>query len=93
MNKKDRDFRHESLQDDRSIVRYLRELTEGFANGKLTFSDKDGEITLEPQGLIRFELGASKRPERYALTLRFTWKAPEQKEHDAGPLIINGPGD
>jgi amphi-Trp domain-containing protein len=90
MTREDRDFRHQSLQDPHSIVEYLTALTEGFTKGSLQFRDDGGEITLEPSGLIRFEVSAAKKSGQHNLTLKFTWKHPDENEKDAGPLLING---
>jgi amphi-Trp domain-containing protein len=93
MNRKAREFRHQSLQDPHSLVEYLRALQDGFAKGSLQFRDDGGEITLEPTGLIRFEVNASKKSGQHGLTLKFSWKQPEPDEKDPGPLLINGTQD
>ncbi len=51
MSQDKNNFRHESLQDAKTIRDILQSITKGLANGKLTFSDEDGEITLQPEGL------------------------------------------
>ena len=45
-------FRHESLQDAETIQDILKSLSKGIAKGKLSFSDEDGEIVMEPEGLL-----------------------------------------
>lgn len=91
--RKEASFRHQSLQDAVSLVEYLNALSEGFTKSSLQFRDDTGEITLEPAGLIRFEVNASKKPDQHSLTLRFTWKQHDVDEKDAGPLLINGVAD
>jgi amphi-Trp domain-containing protein len=71
---KKKEFEHESLQDRQSLCEYLHTVTRGVEEGRLTVSGRDGEITLEPRGLIRFELQASLKPDRGKLTLRLSWK-------------------
>ncbi len=73
-------FRHESLQDADTIQQYLKALTKGVARGKLTFSDEDGEIVLQPQGLLNLKLTASKEDGRNRVTLRITWHDREPKK-------------
>ena len=93
MTRKDRDFRHQSLQDPRSLAEYLAALAEGFTKGSLQFRDDAGEIMLEPSGLIRFDLSASRKSGQQGVTLKFTWKQPDSDETDRGPLLINGVAD
>jgi amphi-Trp domain-containing protein len=88
-----REFEHESVQDRQSIVKYLRVLAEGFERGLLSFSDKNGDLKLEPKGLIGFEVRASKKNERTRVTLNFRWRhVSKSEDSEAGPLFIT-PGD
>ena len=79
---KKREFEHDSLQDVTSLVEYLKTVTRGFEEGKLTVTGRDGEISLEPRGLIRFELRVSQRPDRNRLNLRFSWKPGKETDGD-----------
>lgn len=88
---KTKQFRHESLQDSGAIVRYLKALSEGFEKGTLQFRDQDGEILLEPNGMIRFGLSAEQKSDRFDLSLKLSWKQSRvEAEHDSGPLTITG---
>lgn len=91
---KKKEFEHESLQDVRSLVEYLRTVTRGFEEGRFTLSGREGELVLEPRGLVRFELRASQRPDRSRLTLRFTWKPgkDDEAEHTEDLTITSGEG-
>ncbi len=93
MSRKSRDFKHQSPKDDRSLVEYLSAPTQGFEKGSLQLRDDSGEVVLEPKGLIRFEMDANSRPGRSELTLKSTWKLPDEEELDSGPLLINGVAD
>ena len=90
MTRKSNQFRHESLQDSKAIVRYLDALSEGFGKGALQFRDQEGEIVLEPHGMIRFEVTANRKSGRCSMALKLTWKQAEEEGRDAGPLLING---
>jgi len=90
MTRKSSHFRHESLQDSKAIVRYLDALSEGFEKGTLQFRDQEGEIVLEPSGMIRFEVTASRKSGRYSVALKLSWKQAEEQRRDSGPLLING---
>lgn len=88
---KSKPFRHESLQDSRVVVRYLEALAEGFEKGTLQFRDQEGEIVLEPNGMIRFGISAEQKSERCDLTLKLSWKQSRaDAEQDSGPLTITG---
>lgn len=87
------EFRHESLQDNRTILTYLKAIEEGFASGRLTLSDEDEEIVLRPEGLVRFEIGATRKRGRIRMTVRFDWKEELQENAEKGSLKINGEGE
>lgn len=77
-------FRYESLQDSKSIQSVLKSITKGIASGLLSFSDEDGEIIMEPKGLLNLKLTATKEDERRRITVRITWqdedKSSKQKK-------------
>lgn len=93
MKNKSNQFRHESLQDANAIVNYLNALAAGIEKGTLQFRDEEGEIILEPGGMIRFGLEAQKKSDRYSLSLKMSWKQRSDKRSDPGPLRINGYSD
>ena len=93
MKDKSNQFRHESLQDSHAVVQYLNALAEGIEKGTLEFRDEQGEIILEPGGMIRFQLEAREKSDRHSLTLKMSWKQRSEKRRDSGPLRINGRSD
>ena len=88
MGKEENRFRHESLQNPRSIIAYLDALREGFRNGTLSFSDPHGEIDLRPQGLVRMEVQAEQKRDRSKLVLTFEWKERTSERSRSWPLIV-----
>jgi amphi-Trp domain-containing protein len=66
-------FKHESLQDCDSIVKYFNALGEGFCNGTLTFSTDSKRLLLKPHGLIRLEVEARRRDGQVKVNLQFRW--------------------
>lgn len=66
-------FRHDSLEDRKSIQTYLKAITKGLSQGELTFSDDGSEITLHPDGLIQLKVVASQDEQRDRLEIRMTW--------------------
>lgn len=81
-------FRHESLQDGKTIAELLKSLTKGVGKGKLTFSDQDGEIVLEPEGLLNLKVTAEKEDMRHRLNIRITWN-PQDENRCKKPLSVD----
>jgi amphi-Trp domain-containing protein len=81
-------FRHESLQDAKTIQDILKSITEGVAKGKLIFSDEEGEIVMEPEGLLNLKVTATKDETRHRLNIRITWQS-EEKVKQKKPLLVN----
>jgi amphi-Trp domain-containing protein len=81
-------FRHESLQDPKTIAELLKSITKGVGKGRLTFSDEDGEIVLEPEGLLNLKVTAEREDMRHRLTVRITWN-PQEKPQTKKPLSVD----
>lgn len=73
-------FRHDSLQDAKTIAELLKSITKGIARGKLTFSDEDGEIVLEPEGLLNLKVTAEQEEMRHRVNIRITWQPRTKKK-------------
>jgi amphi-Trp domain-containing protein len=73
------EFKHESLQDLRSIGQYLKANTEGLEAGRVDLSDDSGHLALFPNGLLSLELRAKRRGNRAKLQLKLTWTEEKPK--------------
>ncbi len=71
-------FKHESLQDKKSIQGLLRSLSKAIAKGELKFSDQNGEIVLEPKGLLNLRVVARKQDGEQRVDIRVSWKTQEK---------------
>jgi amphi-Trp domain-containing protein len=71
-------FKHESLHDAKTIQEILKALTKGIAKGHLTFSDEDGEILMEPKGLLNLKVTASQEETTNRVSLRITWQSEDK---------------
>ena len=76
--KDDSRFRHESLQDTKTIKALLKALTAGIGRGEVTLEDDNGTLTMHPGGLLHLRITASVDDERNRLDIRIRW----QGEHD-----------
>ena len=94
MAKESGEFRHESLQDCESIVKYLKALTEGFENGHLALANGGDPIVLEPRGLLNLDLKARRKDNHIKLSIKVSWKEEDLSEKiDAKPLVIDSQKD
>jgi len=73
------EFKHESLQDSESIVKYLQAIGEGFTNGHLRLANGDSPIVLEPSGMLKFDVRAKRKDGRMKLVLKITWSEEEEE--------------
>ncbi|MFV1921529.1 MAG: amphi-Trp domain-containing protein [Methylotenera sp.] len=80
-------FKHESLQDKKSIQNMLKSISKAIAKGELKFSDQDGEIVMEPKGLLNLKITARKQDGEQRLDVRMSWKTQEKTIKKA-PLSI-----
>ncbi|MEO5342300.1 MAG: amphi-Trp domain-containing protein [Gammaproteobacteria bacterium SHHR-1] len=78
MQHEKRSFRHESLHDAEGIQAILQALGRGLEKNRLSFSDEEGEIHLDPNGLLNLKLTASKEEGRQRLNLRISWQVEDQ---------------
>jgi amphi-Trp domain-containing protein len=67
-------FRHQSLQDVKSIQGILKAITSGIANGKITFSDDDEKIVMKPEGLLDLKVTANQEDNRNRFNIRISWQ-------------------
>lgn len=66
-------FSHLSMQNAKSIEPILTAISKALAKGELKFSDEDDEITLNPEGLLKFKVSASKSDSIHKLNLKVSW--------------------
>ncbi len=81
-------FKHESLQDKKSIQNMLKSISKAIAKGELKFSDQNGEIVMEPKGLLNLKISARKQDGEQRLDVRVSWKTQEKVIKKA-PLSID----
>ena len=82
-------FRHESLQDRKSIRSVLKAVLDGIDKGKLSFSDADDEIVMRPQGLMNVRRTASQEDNRNRVSLRITWQAEAVEDRRRNALTVS----
>lgn len=83
-------FRHESLQDAKTIKGILKAFTDGLGSGKLSFSDSDDSIELNPEGLMNLKITASQEDNMNRVNLRVTWKSEEKVRKNKTVKVKSG---
>lgn len=92
MRQSKKSFRHDSLQDAKTIQNILKSITKGLAKGRLTFSDEDGEIVMEPGGLLNLKVTATQDQAIHRLNIRISWQAEESAKKKKALSVKAGAG-
>lgn len=81
-------FSHESLQDARSIRGILKALLDGIDKGRISFTDEDDEILMEPKGLLHLKLRATQDEYRHRISIRVSWQIEDGAEKAKKTLSV-----
>ena len=88
MRSRKKSFRHQSLQDEKSIQDILKSITSGIAKGKITFSDEDEKIVMRPEGLLDLKITASQEENRNRFNIRISWQVDDSPEKKKKSLSV-----
>ncbi|MBF0529393.1 MAG: amphi-Trp domain-containing protein [Deltaproteobacteria bacterium] len=66
-------FKHESMENPKSIMKFLNSLSEGFEKGTLLFATDGNSLLVHPDSLIQFEIKAKKKDGNFKLNLKICW--------------------
>ena len=83
-----RSFRHQSLQDKKSIQDILKSISSGIAKGKVTFSDEDEKIIMRPEGLLDLKVTATQEENRNRFNIRISWQVDDSNEKKKKSLSV-----
>jgi len=83
-----RSFRHQSLQDTKSIENILKAVTSGIARGKITFSDEDEKIVMRPEGLLDLKVTATQEDNRNRFNIRISWQLEDNRAKKKKSLSV-----
>jgi len=87
MSHTDGKFRHESLQDRKTIKALLNALTKGIGAGEITLSDGDGDLTLPVEGLLTLRIKADRSEGACRVDLRISWTEENAPDSWDAPKI------
>ena len=88
MTRGKRSFRHQSLQDKKSIQDILKSISSGIARGKVTFSDEDEKIVMRPEGLLDLKVTATQEENRNRFNIRISWQVEDDGEKKKKSLSV-----
>ena len=80
-------FRHDSLQDAKSIQEILKSLSSGLAKGKITFTDDDDKIVMKPDGLLDLKVTASQEDSSNCISIQISWQSKDDKKKKKKLLV------
>ena len=83
-----RSFRHQSLQDEKTIQDILKSIASGLAKGKITFSDEDEKIVMKPEGLLDLKVTATQEENRNRFNIRISWQVDDSREKKKKSLSV-----
>jgi len=83
-----RSFRHQSLQDEKTIQDILKSIANGLAKGKITFSDEDEKIVMRPEGLLDLKVTATQEENRNRFNIRISWQVDDSREKKKKSLSV-----
>jgi amphi-Trp domain-containing protein len=81
-------FAFESVQDCRTIQKYLQALQEGFAQGRIVLNSEGSEICMHPGGYMKFEVAVKKKGPDNKLSLKISWKDKSDDAPASGTISI-----
>ncbi len=71
--REDARFRHDSLQDRKTVKALIDAIGKGLAKGELTLSDDDNELVLAPEGLLTLRIRAERNDGQCKVDFRVSW--------------------
>lgn len=89
MRKGKSSFRHDSLQDTKSIQRILESINAGLAKGKISFSDEDDKIVMYPDGLLDLKITATQESNKNRFNIRISWQTDDGNENKEKKLSVS----
>lgn len=88
MKRSKSDFRHESIQDNKSIQSTLKALTDGIAKKEITFSDEADTLVMHPKGLLNLKVTATQDGNDNRISIRIKWQTESAKSKQTSKLVI-----
>jgi len=88
MSHQDDKFEFESVQDSRTIQKYLQALQDGFAQGRIVLNSEGSEISLHPGGFMKFQVSVKKKGSENKLSIKVTWKDKSDESPASSTISI-----
>ncbi len=72
--------KHSSILKSDEAALYLNELSKGFLQERLSLSVGNEEIMMDTSDIVRLEVEAKGKKDRYEIYISLSWDKPERKE-------------
>ena len=89
MSEDKQSFRHQSLVYPKRVRELLRQISDGFDKGKLSFTDDDATIEMEPKGLLNLKVTASQEDNYHRMSIRVSWEGADPDTRKKRKLTIS----
>lgn len=87
------EFKHEALLEADDVQDVLKAIAKGLGKGKLEFGEeKEGEIELNPKGLLHLKLSVSDEDDRQQFDIKVRWEKRPKSLSKAPPKIGKNAG-
>lgn len=83
-----KEFEYEALQDREAVIKYLQAVCDGFASGALRLASEEGEILLQPRGMIKLGVQAANKGGKVKLTIKLGWSDVERELSRSRTLFV-----
>ncbi|MFP4459682.1 MAG: amphi-Trp domain-containing protein [Candidatus Zixiibacteriota bacterium] len=88
-----KEFKHQSVQDRVSILKYLETISDGIKMGELNLESADEKLQLKPSGLLQMKVKAKKKSERVKFSISIEWNEKNGKSEGKKLKINANSGD
>ncbi|MEM8632404.1 MAG: amphi-Trp domain-containing protein [Pseudomonadota bacterium] len=81
-------FRHDTLENRKTIRAYLDALAKGIGKGEVSFSNDDGKLVLHPEDLLTLVIKAERADGACKMDLRISWTETPKEPKKKGNLKV-----
>ncbi|WP_051678466.1 amphi-Trp domain-containing protein [Thiomicrospira pelophila] len=87
MAKNTNSFKHESLQDQASVVAYLNLICQSIEKGQIHLANDEDDVTIRTKGLSRLKIKAKQAKTHQELRITLAWSGDTDKKTESNPTL------
>lgn len=88
MAKNTSSFKHESLQDQASVVAYLNLICQGIEKGQIHLANEEDDVTIKTKGLSRLKIKAKQAKSHQELRITLAWSGDNDQKTETPTLEV-----